>query len=158
MNATALFLCPLVWPVICIFLLHRQPSFMNGPSFQQLNTSLHKTWCNYSWLFSWSGFNQEIWRRLEPGSLLPPDLCHRSLDQDAPRWGSCSTNHHIWEHNVFLFVAHRHSTIRIPVKTCAVRRSHINWLPCYVCCLACGDAASPSGIWCLRHKSSFQTY
>lgn len=36
-----------------------------------------------------------------------------------------------------------------------MKHSHINWLPCYVCCLACGDAASPSGIQCLRHKSSF---
>lgn len=55
----------------------------------------------------------------------------------------------------FLFVAHRHCTIRNPIKTCAVKHSHINWLPCYVCCLACGDTASPSGTQCLHHKSSF---
>lgn len=113
---------------------------------------------NLAWLLTTVlCFEQEIWRRPEPGSPRPPDLCRRSSARDAARWGlcSCSTNRHIWEHNVFLFVAHRHGTMRNPVKTCAVKRSLINWLPCYVCCFACGDAASPSGIQCLHHKSIF---
>lgn len=106
---------------------------------------------------------QEIWRRPKRESPPPPDLSHHSSVQDAPRWAfSRSPNHHVQKkpHNAFfyiffLFVAHRHCTIRNPVKTCAVKHSHINWLPCYVCCLACGDTASPSGTQCLHHKSSF---
>lgn len=41
----------------------------------------------------------------------------------------------------FLFVAHRHRSIRITVKGCATKHSHVNWLPCWLSRLRRGSIA-----------------